>query len=524
MLPGAFDAMIATEGTRHAVTTRRRVSAPLRMVRRSLVRLAIVASLTGCASLSVTNTVPLKASQLTPPGSDTISVDGYRMSELANQHNAQDMLVLVAFSGGGKRSAAFAYGALKGMRDVMIPTRNGPRRLLDELDAISGVSGGSFTAAYYGLYREKAFGRYENDFLYRDTNANIFGIYLLPWNWTWIVEPDVGTNDFMERVYDRTMFHGATYKDLQANGLPVIAIGATDLSYGSPFLFTQEVFDVICSDLSVFPLARAVAASNGFPGLFSAVTLTNRARECAGRRPAWRQRIADTELEDPFSRLGVQAIALDRYLDPQKTKYLHLADGGISDNLGLRVAGSMMQNLSLSSNDLTRTGLDRFRRILIISVDGQGAQDTSVARRRATGGLFSIFGLVSGGQIDRYNFESLITVRQQMRELGGALKAARCARGPVVDGAPCDDVRTELIHVALTRLPPGPDKDRLQAIPTGLTINRADVDLLVQAGQTAITTSEPLRAFLQSYPVVEPARARTERVGRSAPGTAARGG
>jgi NTE family protein len=494
------------------------------MVRRSLVRLAIVASLTGCATLSVTDTVPLKPSQLNPPGSDTISVDGYRLTELAGSRDAPDMLIFVAFSGGGKRSAAFAYGALKGMRDVMIPTPNGPRPLLDELDGISGVSGGSFTAAYYGLYRDKAFGRYENDFLYRDTNANIFGIYLLPWNWTWIVEPSVGTNDFMEHVYDRTMFHGATYKDLQAKGLPVIAIGATDLSYGSPFLFTQESFDVICSDLSAFPLARAVAASNGFPGLFSAVTLTNHAADCEGRRPAWRQRIAESELEDPFSRLGVQANTLDRYLDPQKTKYLHLADGGISDNLGLRVAGSMMQNLSLSPNDLTRTGLDRFRRILVISVDGQGAQDTSVARRRATGGLFSIFGLVSGGQIDRYNFESLITVRQQVRQLGRALKAARCARGKVIDGAPCGDVQTDLIQVALTRLPPGPDKDRLQAIPTGLTINRADVDLLVQAGQTAITTSEPLRAFLQNYPVAEPAGGRTQRVGRAASGTVASGG
>jgi NTE family protein len=62
----------------------------------------------------------------------------------------------------------------------------------------------------------------------------------------------------MERVYDRTMFRGATYEDLQAKGLPVIAIGATDLSYGSPFLFTQEIFDVLCSDLSAFPLARAL--------------------------------------------------------------------------------------------------------------------------------------------------------------------------------------------------------------------------------------------------------------------------
>ena len=516
--------MTATDDRPHAVSTRRVSSMTLWTVWRGVARLAMVIALAGCASLSVTDTVPLKASQLNPPGSDSISVDGYRLSELTGHNDTPDMLILVAFSGGGKRSAAFAYGALKGMREVMIDTRNGPRPLLDELDGISGVSGGSFTAAYYGLYRDEAFGRYEKDFLYRDTNANIFGIYLLPWNWNWLVNPDVGTNDFMERVYDRTMFHGATFKDLQAKGLPIIAIGATDLSYGNPFLFVQEVFDVICSDLNAFPVARAVAASNGFPGLFSAVTLTNRAAACEGRQPAWRQRISDAELEDPFSRLGVQARSLDRYLDPQQTKFVHLADGGISDNLGLRIAGSMMQNLSLSPDDLTRLGLDRFRRILVLSVDGQGAQDTSVARRRATGGLLSIFGLVSGGQIDRFNFESLITVRQQVRELGRALKAARCARGPLVDGAKCDDVRTDLIQVSLTGMPAGPEKERLQAIPTGLTINRADVDLLVAAGQTAITSSGPLREFLQSYPVAEPTPAGTQRVEGSVTRTAAGGG
>jgi NTE family protein len=75
------------------------------------------------------------------------------------------------------------------MRELMVSTSIGPRPLLDQIDAMSGVSGGSFPAAYYGLYREKTFGGFERDFLYDDTNSYIYGIYLLPWNWTWLVEP-----------------------------------------------------------------------------------------------------------------------------------------------------------------------------------------------------------------------------------------------------------------------------------------------------------------------------------------------
>jgi predicted acylesterase/phospholipase RssA len=222
------------------------------------VAMALVATLlAGCASLTVVDTTPLPQSKLEPPGSETIS------------------------AGGGKRSAAYAYGALTGMGQVTIPDDS--RSLLSQLDGISGISRGSFTAAYYGLHRNKAFGQYEKDFLYS------------------------GTNDYMERVYDRTMFHGATYKNLQALGRPIIAIGATDISYGAPFLFTQEAFDIICSDLSEFPLARAVAASNGFPGLFSPITLTNRAADCGGRVPGWERRVTAEERRNPLSRIGTQA-------------------------------------------------------------------------------------------------------------------------------------------------------------------------------------------------------------------------
>jgi hypothetical protein len=60
-------------------------------------------------------------------------------------------LVLLSFSGGGKRSAAFGYGVLKGLRDYPVTVDGSQKRLLDTVDIMSSVSGGSFPAAYYGL-------------------------------------------------------------------------------------------------------------------------------------------------------------------------------------------------------------------------------------------------------------------------------------------------------------------------------------------------------------------------------------
>ena len=208
-------------------------------------------ALGACASLTVTDTTPLSPAELAPPGAFSLSKGGYRLPALPPHAETQDLLVLVAISGGGKRSSSFGYGALKGMRETVVPAAVGPVSLLSQVGGISGVSGGSFPAAYYGLYRDATFGRFEQDFLYDDTNSYIYGVYFLPWNWTWIADPSVGTNDFMAQVYDRTMFHGATFRDLAARGRPLIAVGATDVSYGAPWLFTQENFDLICADLRI---------------------------------------------------------------------------------------------------------------------------------------------------------------------------------------------------------------------------------------------------------------------------------
>ena len=64
---------------------------------------------------------------------------------------SSEMGLAVAFSGGGTRAAAFSYGVLEKLRDTWLVINGEETRLLDEIDVISSVSGGSFTAAYYGL-------------------------------------------------------------------------------------------------------------------------------------------------------------------------------------------------------------------------------------------------------------------------------------------------------------------------------------------------------------------------------------
>jgi len=165
---------------------------------------------------------------------------GYALLPMLQQPQGE-IVFIMAFSGGGKRSAAFAHGVLRGLRQIPVVEEGRTRSLLDELDYLAAVSGGSFPAMHYGLYHDKSFETFPSEFLKVDINAFVYGTYLLSWNWEWLVNPFYGTNDRMAEVYDRLMFHGATYADLMRQGLPVNSVDATDIANGIPFSFANPI-------------------------------------------------------------------------------------------------------------------------------------------------------------------------------------------------------------------------------------------------------------------------------------------
>jgi NTE family protein len=443
----------------------------------------------GCSTAPVTN-APLLQSALQPRG-QPISRDGYRITSLPEAGDPQ-VLVLLAFSGGGKRSSAFGYGVLRGLRDATVATESGMHRLLDQVDFISAVSGGSFPAAYYGLYGDGIFANFERDFLRQDIESYVWGTFLLPWHLGWLFESDRGTNDRMAEVYDDLMFHHATYADLARRKGPFIALDATDVNFGSVFQFTQDQFDLICSDLSPFPLARAVAASNGFPVLFTPITLRSYAERCGGRVPPW---LASATESDPLSRRRVISESAKLYLDPERTRYVHLLDGGISDNLAMRGMINMMIMLSAQGDLMSRPRLKHVRRILLISADGQATADTSTALSPAISSLHQIIGAVSGTHIDAYNFETMVLARDQIRKFAEAIARDRCDMAPVVDGHACGDVQARLVHLSLADVADTAIRQRLQRIATGLTLEDKDIDDLIAAGESAVKDSRDIQAL-----------------------------
>ena len=307
----------------------------------------------------------------------------------------------------------------------------------------------------------------------------------------------------MAEVYDELMFHGATFADLLHNGRPLLSVDATDVDYEVVFPFTQEQFDLICSDLTSYPIARAVAASNGFPVLFTPITLKDYADQCGGRKPPWIQEQNDV---DPLSRRHYLARTSELYLDPARTRYVHLLDGGISDNLALRGVIDAALLVTGDRGALARTNLSQVRRILLISVDGEAAADTAGARSSSLSSIAQIFGAVSGTEIDAYNFETLILARKEIADLAVTIGKQRCGKAATINGYACGDVEGYFMHLSLADISDPAIRNRLQQIPTGLTLSDSDVDRLIAAGESAIGEAPELRAFRASLSVQRSAR------------------
>jgi NTE family protein len=333
---------------------------------------------------------------------------GYSLLSYAQENPSGDIRVLLTFSGGGTRAAAMAYGVLRELRDTQVVIEGRTTRLLDEVDQISSVSGGSFTAAYYGLHGDGLFQSFEEDFLRFDLEKHLVRRLFNPVRWF----SSKGRTEMAVQYYQKVLFHNATFADMQHPGQPLIIINASDLAFGVRFSFLQEYFNLLCSDLASFPVARAVAASSAVPVMFNPVVVANHPGCGADEEPAWLLNARERSRDD--AELDMLASGLASYRDKDTRKFIHLVDGGITDNMGLRTMYDVIEIAGGAETFLQRTNQTPPRRMVIISVNA--AIDPVIEMDKSTRqpSILEALDALSGVQIRRYNAATLALVKNKL--------------------------------------------------------------------------------------------------------------
>jgi len=466
-------------------------------------RLAVI----GCCALLLT------ACASFPPGNPPLAQyapdAGYRFERLERGDNTDELFVIVTFSGGGTRAAALAYGVLEALRDTSIEWRGRRVSLLDEVDVISSISGGSFPAAYYALRGRQIFDEFPDRFLYRPVQGELLKQLLSPANWLKLAAPAYGRSDLAAEFYDREVFAGATYADVIArNRRPFVVLNATDMTTGTQFPFIQDQFDLMCSDLAGVPLARAAASSSAFPGGLTALTFSNYAGTCGYRQPEWVQHAS----EDHASRVNrARTARAENRLSlaaegPAKRPYIHLTDGGVADNIGLRGPLDAITSTNHPWSVLQMLNNQKVDKLVVIVVNAATNPATGRDQTASVPGLIDTLTTAATVPLDNYTSDTLDLLTATVNEVNeDARLVDGCKRLMARQGAQCtanipSPHRVDLypVQVAFEYIVPAEERDWFKNLPTSFELPRDTVDRLRAVGRRLLREDPKFQGLLKT--------------------------
>ncbi len=460
----------------------------------SLALLALVLLLGGCATRPVN-----------PPLTQADPNVGYTFQSRQKHFKSQENLVILAFSGGGTRAAAFSYGVLEYLRrtEVVGPKGN-TVRLLDAVDVITGVSGGSFTALAYGLYGDKLFTDYEQRFLKRDVQGELLARSLNPAYWGDLLSAGWGRSELAAQFYDEILFNGATYADLDRGDGPFIMVSTTDISTGGRVVFNQSIFDLLCADLNAIRLSRAAATSSAVPVVLSPVTINNYGGTCNYVAPAWARMFTNAANPPrPAARAIREIKDMQAYGDSVHHPYLHLVDGGVADNVGMRGVLDALEFLEALHDAGQPTPLDHARRIIVFVVNSLSSPPTNWDESDTPPGTLDVLMKATGVPIDHYSYEAVELLKdiaarwnkdRETRRLAGCSPDSST---PLCKALRVPEAEIYSIDVSFAALPDAKEREYLNLQPTSFVLPPEAVDRLRGAAGSIISASPEFQRLLK---------------------------
>lgn len=415
-----------------------------------------------------------------------------------------DTIIALSFSGGGTRAAAFSYGILRELGRTQVVAQGRTAKLINHVDFVSAVSGGSVTAAYFALKGEGILRDFRRKFLLADVEASLRTSLSLA-NVLRAGEGGVNDRSGLQDWLNRNLLHKATYADVFRRGRPVLWINASDIYNRTPFVFNRGTFAALCSDLASLPLSEAVAASAAVPLVFAPVVIRNYSPNCDYKVPNWVKR--SLRNPDAPAILRANAEAIQRYRRNRLVKYVKLLDGGLTDNLGL--SGLALAKLAAGEpyEPLTPQEAVKMRRMLFVIVDAGRPPGGDWAKTVEGPKASDLILAVSDTAVDANIRGSYDYFKDLMAKWKQELVRYRCGlpaeqvrrlRGSLA-GWNCRELSFHIVRAAFDQMDDPKVRMKLDMIPTRFKLARESVDLLISAAGEILRKDEDYQAFLRSF-------------------------
>lgn len=436
---------------------------------RALFTVLLLLALAGCSSFR-----PWQNAPATTPRPTLVKTVG------AAPASDGSIVAALTLSGGGARAAAFGLGVLQELKATEFDWDGRSTTLLDELTLVSGVSGGSVLAAHYAAFGDETLTRFEPDFLLTDFEGGLISYAFSPLRVNRLTSPWYGRSHVLAERLD-TLFRGQTFGDLRrrARG-PELLVTATDLTTGAPFEFTPDQFALICSDLDSVPLSFAVAASSSVPILLSPMTLRNYAGRCATQDLP----VGAGTPEDNY-RVRLLRASAEAYRDSDARPYIHLVDGGVADNLGVRTLLDRLVAGGSFRAGWRERAPGSIHQLILIAVNSERdvAERIDSSDRVPTTG--QVIDTLVFGAGSRETHATLALLKDDMARWQRELIAERGTEGSPFAA----DAELHVISIGLRDVEDPAARRALLQVPTAFTIDARQVKHLEQAGREALRRS-----------------------------------
>ena len=232
---------------------------------------------------------------------------------------------------------------------------------------------------------------------------------------------------------------------------------------------------------------KIIIWGGGFAGLYAAMYLDKKLARRQSGEPEW----IGSALTDPAasSRLRNLALQARSYLDGDKRRFIHLIDGGVSDNLGLR--GSTDNAVVYAGGSRPSPALQKARRIAVIIVDANTDPDYGWDSTERSPGFWNLLGLVGGVPIRRYSFETIELFRETMARLARETSAVRLTtNGP-------GELTIYTVELHFNQLADDSDRRFFNSVPTRLQFPSATVDRLRHIAAAELARNDEFRRLVR---------------------------
>ncbi|MDP8032979.1 patatin-like phospholipase family protein [Pasteurella atlantica] len=402
--------------------------------------------------------------------------NGYRVYNVLSKNKQHKNLIILMFSGGGNRAASLGYGVLEQFAKTEInPTAKG-RTLLDNIDLVYGVSGGSVLASYFALEGKNVIPQFEEQFLKYDFQQQIVNEALSVSTISRLTSPQFGRGDLLAEQLNSALFKDNTFDDLLHHRKgPFAVISATDMNMGQRLNFIQEDFDLLCLDLKKVKIARAVAASSAVPLIFSPLTFNNNGGSCYPSKKT--SVIKATEAGKNKNEIQTKK---DLYKNSQKRPFIHLVDGGLTDNLGLR---SLLDTYNLwgfqgIKNNLKKSNI---KNVIVINVNAQNQITSNVDLSADIPNTSDIVNAIINVPIDSNTQNTLNSFRALVDEWNKKQQ----------------NIKIYFVSLNLKDLPTSSLRDEVLNIDTSFYLPKEDVNKLKQSAKILLDQSVDYQEVLK---------------------------